>query len=53
MITTDIIIISCLVLSAFFSGIEIAYVSANRIFLEIEKNQNNLNSNESFISECK
>jgi len=43
-ITTDIIIISCLVLSAFFSGIEIAYVSANRIFLEIEKNQNNLNS---------
>ena len=44
MITTDIIIISCLVLSAFFSGIEIAYVSANRIFLEIEKNQNNLNS---------
>ncbi|MFL2599753.1 MAG: hemolysin family protein [Flavobacteriaceae bacterium] len=44
MITTDIIIISCLVFSAFFSGIEIAYVSANRIFLEIEKNQNNLNS---------
>lgn len=44
MITTDIIIISCLVLSAFFSGIEIAYVSANRIFLEIEKNQKNLNS---------
>ena len=44
MIPTDIIIISCLVLSAFFSGIEIAYVSANRIFLEIEKNQKNLNS---------
>ena len=44
MITTDIIIISCLVLSAFFSGIEIAYVSANRIFFLCEKNQNNLNS---------
>ena len=44
MIQSDIIIISCLILSAFFSGIEIAYISANRIFLEIEKNQKNFNS---------
>mgnify|MGYP006092630395 CR=1 FL=1 len=42
MIQTDIIIITCLVLSAFFSGMEIAYISANRIFLEIEKKQDNL-----------
>jgi len=34
-----IIIICTLVLSAFFSGMEIAYVSSNKIFIEIEKRQ--------------
>ncbi len=40
----DFIILSCLILSAFFSGMEIAFVSANRVELAIEK------QNSGFIS---
>ena len=42
MITEILIIIGSLLLSAFFSGMEIAYVSSNKIHIEIEKKQNDL-----------
>jgi CBS domain containing-hemolysin-like protein len=38
------IIVLCLLLSAFFSGIEIAYVSSNKVYLSIEKRQQNFNA---------
>ena len=44
MIISDIVILICLILSAFFSGMEIAFVSANKIYLEIEKQQSGLNA---------
>ncbi|WP_397364680.1 hemolysin family protein [Olleya sp. R77988] len=39
MLSSVIIIIVCLLLSAFFSGMEIAYISSNKIHIEIEKKQ--------------
>ena len=36
------IIVLSLILSAFFSGMEIAYISSNKIFIEIEKRQSGL-----------
>jgi len=39
------IIIVCLLLCAFFAGMEIAYISSNKIYLEIEKKQDNFLSN--------
>ncbi len=39
------VIISCLLLCGFFSGMEIAFISSNKIYLEIEKKQDNFLSN--------
>lgn len=38
------IIILCLLLSAFFSGMEIAFISSNKVYLGIEKMQDNFSS---------
>ena len=44
MIISDLVILICLILSAFFSGMEIAFISANKIYLEIEKQQTGINA---------
>ena len=44
MMTSDLIILLCLVLSGFFSGMEIAFISSNKIYLEIEKQQTGITS---------
>lgn len=44
MIISDFIIFVCLLLSAFFSGMEIAFVSSNKIYLEVEKKQTGINA---------
>jgi len=38
------IVVVCLLLSAFFSGMEIAYISSNKVYLSIEKRQHNFNA---------
>ncbi len=37
-----VVIIICLLLSAFFSGMEIAWVSSNKVYLEVEKKQSGI-----------
>lgn len=38
------VIVVCLILSAFFSGMEIAYVSSNKVYLSIEKMQDSFSA---------
>jgi CBS domain containing-hemolysin-like protein len=42
--TTLVVILVTILFSAFFSGMEIAYVSANKLRLEIDKKQHNINA---------
>lgn len=42
MSTEVIIIILCLLLSAFFSGMEIAFISSNKVHIELQKNQTDI-----------
>ena len=50
MLKIDIIILLSLILSAFFSGLEMAFVSSNRLFLEIQKKQTGFNAR--FLKRC-
>ena len=50
MIIEDFIIMFSLLFSAFFSGLEIAFVSSNRMFLEIKKKQMGFSS--SLLKKC-
>jgi putative hemolysin len=43
--TTFIAIVVCLLLSAFFSGMEIAFISANRFKLEVERKKGGVSAN--------
>jgi len=42
--TQLVIIVSCILLSAFFSGMEIAYVSANKFQVEMQKKRDEINA---------
>ena len=50
MLKIDIIILLSLIFSAFFSGLEMAFVSSNRLFLEIQKKQTGFNAK--FLKRC-
>ena len=50
MLKIDIIILLSLIFSAFFSGLEMAFVSSNRLFLEIQKKQ--IGFNAKFLKRC-
>ena len=52
MLVSVILILAMLLLSAFFSGMEIAFVSKNRLKLEIDRRQNRVLDFIADIFEC-